>query len=72
MNMCCAAEDLRKVDLVLPPPARLDAGAAEGALPLATRKALGQLFAACGLSADFVGELGPAHDPFRDEHSQRC
>lgn len=49
------AEDLRRVDLVLPPPARLDAGATEGALPQATRKALGQLFAACGLSANFVG-----------------
>ncbi|CAL8469784.1 g9326 [Coccomyxa elongata] len=47
--------DLRRVDLVLPPPARLDAGAAEGALPRATQRALGKLLAACGLDAEFAG-----------------
>lgn len=49
--------DLKRVDLVLPPPARLDAGAAEGTLPQATQRALGKLLTACGLSADFVGAL---------------
>ena len=49
------AGDLRRVDLVLPPPSRLDAGAAEGALPRATQHALGKLLAACGLDADFAG-----------------
>ncbi|KAK9907490.1 hypothetical protein WJX75_004677 [Coccomyxa subellipsoidea] len=47
--------DLKRVDLVLPPPARLDAGAAEGTLPQATQRALGKLLTACGLIADFVG-----------------
>ena len=51
-----AADDLERVDLTLPPPARLDAGAAEGALPLATQRALAKLLVACGLSADFIGE----------------
>jgi hypothetical protein len=53
---CADAEELERVDLILPPPARLDAGAAEGALPQATQRALGKLFSACGLSADFVGK----------------
>ena len=44
------------MDLTLPPPARLDAGAAAGALPLATQRALAKLLVACGLTADFVGE----------------
>ncbi len=43
------------MELILPPPARLDAGTAEGALPRSTQKALGRLFSACGLSADFTG-----------------
>lgn len=43
------------MELTLPPPARLDAGTAEGALPRSTQKALGRLFSACGLSADFSG-----------------
>ncbi|CAL5229048.1 g12297 [Coccomyxa viridis] len=47
--------ELKKVELILPPPARLDAGTAEGALPRSTQKALGRLFSACGLSADFTG-----------------
>ena len=41
--------------MILPPPARLDAGAAQGALPGSTQKALGRLLSACGLSADFSG-----------------
>ena len=51
------AGDLKKVELILPPPARLDAGAVEGALPRSTQKALGRLLAACGLSAEFSGAL---------------
>ena len=47
--------ELKKVELILPPPARLDAGTAEGALPQSTQKALGRLFSACGLSSDFTG-----------------
>lgn len=43
------------MELILPPPARLDAGAAQGALPGSTQKALGRLLSACGLSADFSG-----------------
>ena len=49
------ADGLRRVDLVLPPPARLDAGVAEGTLPRATQRALAKLLVACGLSGDFVG-----------------
>ena len=49
------AGDLKRVDLVLPPPARLDARAAEGTLPRATQRALGRLLEACGLEADFAG-----------------
>ena len=51
------AGDLKKVELILPPPARPDAGAPEGALPRSTQKALGRLLAACGLSAEFSGGL---------------
>ncbi len=47
---------------MLPPPARLDAGAAEGALPRATQRALGKLLAACGLDAEFAG----AHISMKD------
>ena len=56
------AGELEKVEVILPPPARLDAGTAEGALPQSTQKALGRLFSACGLSADFTG--GPTHHTY--------
>ena len=57
MLIMLSSGELKKVELILPPPARLDAGAAEGALPRSTQKALGRLLSACGLSADFTGGL---------------
>ena len=50
-----SADGLKRVDLVLPPPARLDAGVAEGTLPRATQRALAKLLVACGLSGNFTG-----------------
>jgi len=57
MQIMLSAGSLKKVELILPPPARLDAGAAEGALPRSTQRALGRLLSACGLRADFTGGL---------------